>query len=56
LVADIHSALGRTPIVIESIGVPHKFLTDYGHAEQHDESIGLTAGNIRSRVQEIIHD
>ena len=56
LVADIHSALGRTPIVIESIGVPHKFLTDYGHAEQHDESIGLTAENIRSRVQEIIHD
>jgi len=56
LVADIHSALGRTPIVIESIGVPHKFLTDYGHAEQHDESIGLTAENIRSRVQKIIHD
>ncbi|MCX5998139.1 MAG: hypothetical protein NTU41_00720 [Chloroflexi bacterium] len=56
LVADIHSALGRTPIVIESIGVPHKFLTDYGHAEQHDESIGLTAENIRSRVQEIIRD
>jgi transketolase len=56
LVADIHSALGRAPIILESIGVPHKFLTDYGHTEQHDEAIGLTAENIRSRVQEIIRD
>ena len=56
LVPDIHSALGHASVVIESIGVPHKFLTDYGYAEQHDESIGLTVKNIRARVEEVIRD
>ena len=54
LVGDIHSALGTASVVIESVGVPHKFLTDYGRPEQHDESIGLTVENIRSRVVEVI--
>jgi transketolase len=56
LAADIHMALGRTPVMIETIGVPHRFLTDYGHAEQHDEAIGLTAESIRIRVEEVISD
>lgn len=56
LTADIHLALGLTPVVITNIGVPHRFLTDYGHAEQHDEVIGLTAERIRARVKEVISD
>lgn len=56
LVAEIHSALGRKPIRIECIGVPHRFLTDYGDAEQHDAAIGLTAEGIRSRVLEAIRE
>lgn len=56
LVADIHLALGHTPVMIETIGVPHRFLTNYGHAEQHDEVIGLTSENIRARVEEVISD
>ena len=56
LVADIHSALGQTAVIIKSIGVPYKFLTDYGYAEQHDKSIGLTSKNIRTRLEEIIRD
>ena len=54
LTTDIHLALGLTPVVITNIGVPHRFLTDYGHAKQHDEAIGLTPENIRARVEEII--
>jgi len=54
MVADIHLALGYTQVMINSIGVPHRFLTDYGYAEQHDKTIGLTAVNIRTRVEEVI--
>jgi len=54
MVADIHSALGYVSVIIKSIGVPHRFLTDYGHTEQHDKAIGLTPKNIRARVEEII--
>lgn len=56
LVPDICLALGHTSVIIESIGVPHKFLTDYGYAERHDESIGFTAKDIRARVEEAIRD
>ena len=55
LAADIHAAMGSTAVAIETIGVPHRFLTNYGHAEEHDEAIGLTAANIRQRVQGFIH-
>ena len=56
LAADIHLALRYTSTVIKSIGVPRRFLTNYGHAEQHDEAIGLTAENIRAQVQEVVRD
>jgi transketolase len=55
LVADIHAALGSTAVAIEAVGVPHRFLTNYGHAEQHDEAIGLTPAGIRERVEKLIH-
>ncbi|HUU41331.1 MAG TPA: hypothetical protein VMW42_10335 [Desulfatiglandales bacterium] len=51
---DIHATLGEKPVLIKSIGIPNKFLTDYGKAEEHDASIGLTPGNIRKQVEGII--
>ena len=54
LVADIHAALETASVAIETIGVPHRFLTDYGHAEEHDEAIGLTPAGIRQRIADFI--
>src|SRR5438067_7925345 len=42
LLPDICVALGRTPVSIESIGVPHEVLSHYGTPRQHDEAMGLT--------------
>jgi len=53
--ADILSALRHSKVLIKNIGVPHRFLTNYGRAEQHDEVIGLTPQNIRMLVKEVIH-
>ena len=50
LIPDISAAMGRTPIAIESIGVPREVLTHYGMPEEHDEAIGLTPEAIRQRV------
>lgn len=54
MINDIHSALGKKPLVIKCVGIPHKFLTDYGKVEEHDASIGLTPSNIRKQVEDII--
>ena len=51
---DIHATLGEKPVLIKSIGIPNKFLTDYGKVEDHDASIGLTPSNIRKQVEGII--
>jgi transketolase len=53
---DIHAALGPKPVAIEAIGVPRRFLTDYGRATQHDEAIGVTPSGIRDRVRKFIHE
>ena len=34
------------------IGVPRKFLTNYGTVAEHDEACGLTAPQIRKRIME----
>jgi transketolase len=54
LVQEIVAALAPAPVRIETIGVPHRFLTDYGHQEEHDEAIGLTPENIRNRIMNLI--
>jgi len=35
-----------------SIGVPRRFLTNYGTVAEHDEACGLTAPQIRKRIVE----
>ena len=56
LVPDICAAMGRVPVSIESIGVPHKVLSRYGTPEQHDEALGLTPGGIRRRVERFLSE
>lgn len=51
LTADMCSAMGRTPIAIESIGVPREVLIHYGTPQQHDEALGFTPQDIRRRVE-----
>jgi transketolase len=41
----------KIPLRIETIGVPHKFLTNYGSKLDHDEAIGLTVKNIRYKLE-----
>jgi transketolase len=56
LVPDICAAMGRTPVSIESIGVPHEVLSHYGTPEQHDEAIGLTLAAIRKRIESFLSE
>ncbi len=56
LLTYIINVLWPKPVLIDCIGVPHRFLTDYGHAEEHDEFIGLNAGNIRGRIIRIMNE
>ena len=55
LMQDIVAALAPASVQITTIGVPHRFLTDYGHQEQHDEAIGLTPSGVRARIEQLIH-
>jgi len=55
LLPDIIAALKPQPLVIETIGVPKKFLTDYGKVEQHNELIGLTYKNIKDKLTKLIY-
>ena len=54
LVPAICAAMGRIPVSIETIGVPHKVLSRYGTPEQHDEALGLTPGGIRRRIERFL--
>lgn len=56
LLPDICVALGRTPVSIESIGVPHEVLSHYGTPEQHDEANGLTPAAIRKRIERFLSE
>lgn len=55
LASEVYKAAQSKPIVLDSIGVPREFLTNYGHAEEHDEAIGLTVKNIHKRLESLIH-
>lgn len=50
LTMDIMAALRRQPICLETIGVPHEVLSNYGTLQQHDEALGLTPQGIRQRL------
>lgn len=51
---EISQALLPKPIKLETIGVPHEFLRNYGLMDEQDEFIGLTTRDITSRLKELI--
>jgi transketolase len=55
LASEIHKTLGQKPIALDCIGVPRRFLTNYGNVDEQDESIGLTPNHIRSRLEMLIN-
>lgn len=55
LAREVCEAMRPKAVAIDSIGVPREFLTHYGQAEDHDKAIGLTAENIRTRLQALIN-
>lgn len=52
----VMQALSGLPITLEFIGVPKEFLINYGQAAEHDEAIGLSAKNIRKKLEMLIHE
>ena len=56
LANEIIESLPKKQIILKCLGVPFKFLTHYGKAEEHDEEIGLTAINIRQQLKELINE
>jgi transketolase len=44
------------PIMVDSIGVPREFLSNYGKAEEHDKAIGFTSANIHTRLEVLINE
>jgi len=55
LAASITQALRGQRIAFSCMGVPRRFLTDYGHASQHDAVCGLLSANIRSRIEALLY-
>jgi transketolase len=56
LANEVLAALGDGPVRLRCVGVPRRFLTDYGTAAEHDAAIGLTAEGIRSQLAELLGD
>lgn len=54
LSTDIISATYPQKIILDFVGVPHVFLTNYGKKEQHDIQIGLTEENIKQKLKKLI--
>jgi transketolase len=50
LANEVLTALGDGPVRLRCVGVPRRFLTEYGSAGEHDAAIGLTAEGIRSQL------
>ncbi len=54
LTNEITAALRPRPVVVETVGVPRKFLTNYGKVEEHNERIGITGSSIRKRLKKLL--
>ena len=54
LIPDISVAMGRIPVAIEAIGVPHEVLSRYGTPQEHDAALGLTSQGIRQRIDDFL--
>ena len=56
LSSEILDAMKPAPIALECIGIPHKMLTNYGLAVEHDDCLGLTSRKIRESIVEFMHE
>ena len=54
LTSDIMNALYPKPVMIDYVGVPARFLTEYGTIDEHNERIGLTGKHIKARITTLI--
>jgi transketolase len=54
LVSEITDALWPDPVLVRSVGVPRKFLTNYGRMAEHDEALGFTPEAIRKDLELLI--
>ena len=54
LADEIVAALGDHALRLRCLGVPRRFLTEYGTAEAHDVAIGLTTQGIRSALESLL--
>ena len=52
--AVICAALWPDPVLVRSVGVPRKFLTNYGRMAEHDAALGFTPAAIRQEVELLI--
>ncbi len=56
LAHEITAALYPRAFSLTSIGVPHRFLTNYGKLAEHEAACGLDAASLRQRISHVIHD
>ena len=54
LAAEITDALWPNPVLLRSVGVPHRFLTNYGTVKEHDAALDLTPKGIRGQLELLI--
>ena len=47
----INKSLSNKKYSIVNIGVPHKFLINYGNKLEHDKNIGLDCDSIRKKIE-----
>jgi transketolase len=55
LTSDITSALSGQSIEIAHAGMPKRFLSKYGKAEEHDIDLGMTAKSISKKLKKLIN-
>ena len=56
LAHDVTSAMKDRSIRLLSVGVPREFLTNYGHAIDHDLACGLTTEQIKARLEQFFNE
>ena len=50
LLPSLADALRHVPSRFASVGVPRRFITTYGTAEEHDRELGMDVAGIRRRL------
>lgn len=56
LINEIITALNPSALKISGIGIPKKFLTNYGSINEHDSELGFTEKNIFNKIKDFIDE